>query len=178
MKENFAVSLQFVLKWEGGKDDDPDDPGGRTFEGITQKEYDAWCSLKSLPHGDVWQCPQITVTDIYRASYWNPYGDSLPAGIDLMFFDCAVNEGPREAVLFLQRALGVKVDGHFGVVTAARLKENTNTAALVRYMSAARGQHYRSLPIRNRRLAKFLKGWLNRNADCLENALKLIPEGT
>jgi lysozyme family protein len=173
VKENFTAALQFVLRWEGGKDDDPDDPGGRTFEGITQTEYDAWCVLKNLLHGDVWLCPQVTITDIYRASYWNPYCDGLPAGVDLMFFDVAVNEGPREAVLFLQRALGIKADGHFGVVTAAILKTHILLVRLLQDMSREREQHYRSLPIRNRKLAKFLRGWLNRNVDCLETALKL-----
>lgn len=34
-------ALKFVLRWEGGFVDHPDDPGGRTNKGVTQKVYDA-----------------------------------------------------------------------------------------------------------------------------------------
>lgn len=173
---NFLTCLAFVLRWEGGKDDDPSDPGGRTFEGIEQREYDAWCKLKSLPKGDVWECPQVTVTDIYRASYWNPYCDLLPSGLDLMFFDTAVNEGPHEAIIFLQRALKVVDDGHYGVVTAAAMKAVIDTKGLVKTFAAERKAHYELLPLHNRRLKKFLRGWLNRDADCVEVATKMAGE--
>jgi lysozyme family protein len=174
MNANFLPCLAFVLKWEGGKDDDPADPGGRTFEGIEQREYNAWCKLRHLPGGDVWQCPQVTVTDIYRVSYWNPYCDALPVGLDLMFFDTAVNEGPAEAVIFLQAVLGVRPDGHFGVITGAAVKSITDVKTVVMQMSQARQAHYKALPLKNKRLKKFLRGWLNRDADCVEVAMKMV----
>jgi len=37
----FAAALPFVLRWEGGYVDHPDDPGGRTNKGVTQKTYDS-----------------------------------------------------------------------------------------------------------------------------------------
>ena len=39
--ENFQACLAFTLKYEGGKSNDPRDPGGRTMEGVTQATYDA-----------------------------------------------------------------------------------------------------------------------------------------
>ncbi len=45
MISNFAASLAFVLQDEGGNDDDPDDHGGRTSRGITQRVWDAWLQL-------------------------------------------------------------------------------------------------------------------------------------
>lgn len=38
----FTRAITFILKWEGGFSDDPDDRGGRTNKGVTQKVYDTW----------------------------------------------------------------------------------------------------------------------------------------
>jgi lysozyme family protein len=38
----FEAALPFVLRWEGGFVDHPNDPGGRTNQGVTQKVYDDW----------------------------------------------------------------------------------------------------------------------------------------
>ena len=45
----FEASLPFVLRWEGGFVDHPNDPGGRTNKGVTQKVYDAWRKRQGLP---------------------------------------------------------------------------------------------------------------------------------
>ena len=37
--------------------------------------------------------------------------------------DTAVNEGPGKAVLFLQRALGIAADEHFGIATALAMRK-------------------------------------------------------
>jgi lysozyme family protein len=165
---NFHACLAFVLKWEGGNDDDPQDPGGRTSRGITQREYNAWCALHKLPEADVWACKQSTIEEIYHAAYWSPHCDSLPVGLDLMFFDCAVNEGPHEAIVFLQRALGVTADGHFGLVTAAAVAK-VSSERLIRQIYAERQAHYRSL----RTFRRFGKGWLNRLSACLKTSLEM-----
>jgi lysozyme family protein len=48
-----AAVLPFVLRWERGLVDDPEDPGGRTNQGITQRVYDAWRRRQGLPAQDV-----------------------------------------------------------------------------------------------------------------------------
>src|SRR5690348_13605429 len=91
MKDNFPKSLAFVLKNEGGNDDDPADHGGRTSRGITQREYDAWRTEHSLPTQDVWVAPQSDIDAIYHDEYWEPLCDDFPSGIDYLYFDMAVN---------------------------------------------------------------------------------------
>ena len=170
MQNNFKPCLAFVRHWEGGNDDDPDDPGGRTSRGIEQREYDAWCELHKIPGGDVWKAPDATVDEIYLRSYWLPYCEVLPGGLDLVFFDVHVNEGQHEAVLFLQRALGVAVDGHFGIVTMAAVKRacvtSADTKKLIVQMTVQRDAEYRSL----RKFKKYGRGWLDRSKDCCEKA--------
>jgi lysozyme family protein len=172
---NFSHCLAFVLVWEGGNDDDPDDPGGRTSRGIEQSEYDAWCHLHGAPKGDVWHAPDGTIAEIYQQQYWLPYCDMLPAGLDLMYFDTAVNEGPGKAVSFLQLALkGLDVDGHFGLRTAAAVKSITDVRGVITTMSVRRAAHYESLAMYNRKMVKFFKGWMSRNRACLKRALEMV----
>jgi hypothetical protein len=38
--QSFTASLPFILRWEGGFVDDPNDHGGRTNKGVTQRVYD------------------------------------------------------------------------------------------------------------------------------------------
>jgi lysozyme family protein len=63
---NFQKCLAFVLKYEGGKSDDPRDPGGKTIEGITQRTYDAFLDKKGKPRRDVFEIPSSDRDEIYR----------------------------------------------------------------------------------------------------------------
>jgi lysozyme family protein len=57
---------------------------------------------------------------IYRRKYWDVVnGDDLPAGLDFVAFDAAVNSGPSRGARWLQLALGVSADGKIGPVTIA-----------------------------------------------------------
>ena len=126
MRENFDAALAAVLVFEGGKVDDSRDPGGRTNYGITQRVYDAWRANngKTLP-GGVYDITAADRDAIYRLQYADKVKfDSLPAGIDLVMLDGAVNSGPRQAVLWCQRALGFTgkdVDGSLGETTYAAI---------------------------------------------------------
>src|SRR3974390_486293 len=103
---NFQASLALILQSEGGNDDDPADHGGRTSRGITQREFNAWRQEHSLPLLDFWTHPQADIEAIYREEYWMPYCDSLPLGVDYIYFNNCVLDGPYRATVLLQRALG------------------------------------------------------------------------
>ena len=115
---DFARSLARVLVYEGGKVDNPKDPGGRTNEGITQKTYIAWLSSKGEAGGDVFNISAADRDEIYETEYWDRIrGDDLPDGLDLAVFDAAVNSGVGQAGKWLQQALGPNYTGmHDGVV--------------------------------------------------------------
>jgi lysozyme family protein len=158
----FDAALPFVLRWEGGFVDHPKDPGGRTNKGVTQRVYTAWRARRGLPHQDVRHITDAEVKAIYESDYWlPPRCDQLPARLDLVQFDTAVNMGPGRAVRFLQAAVGCGVDGQFGTGTAQAVARCEPRSALAAYCSAREG-YYRRLVAAKPDLQVFLKGWLNR----------------
>jgi len=173
MQDNFNASLAAVLKWEGGNDDDPVDRGGRTSRGITQREYDAWRDEKGLPRLDVWQAPQSDIERIYHDEYWEPLCDSLPVGIDYLYFDMAVNAGPYRATVLLQRALGVGDDGRIGPITRAAIK-GANPTVLISDFTTAKENFYASIVRAHPEQRKFYRGWINRVQDAEKIASNMI----
>ncbi len=173
MNQNFDKALAFVLRDEGGNDDDPADHGGRTSRGITQREYTAWLREQGRPDGDVWKASDADVATIYRNEYWNPWCDLLPAGTDYVFFDECVNAGPHRAIVIGQRALGVDDDGRVGPVTRAAIHEADATPegqlALLTKYDAQKRAFYQSL-----HQPRFLRGWLNRCDHVVTNAKTMI----
>jgi lysozyme family protein len=168
MQNDFAQSLKFILPDEGGNDDDPDDHGGRTSRGITQHEYNAWRMEQKLPIKDVWNMSTAEMTTIYHDEYWEPWCNSFPVGTDYLYFDMAVNAGPHEATLVLQRALGVTDDGRIGPVTRMAVK-TANVRALIDRYTQMKRNFYLSL-----HQPKFIHGWLNRCDDVHSNAISML----
>lgn len=160
MKSGFAKALPRVLAHEGGYVNDPRDPGGATNKGITFRVYDAYRSRKKLPTRSVKDITAAEVSEIYRLQYWDAVkGDDLPAGIDYVLFDGAVNSGPSQSIKWLQRALGnVVVDGVMGQATLAAVNEHLHLPALVDAICDRRMAFLRSL----RTFSTFGKGWTSR----------------
>lgn len=164
MTDRFPACLPFILQMEGGNDDDPHDPGGRTSRGVIQREYDAYRARKGEPHQDVWHASDSEIADIYQHQYWQPYCPLMPAGVDLEYFDMCVNNGPHEAAILLQRALGVNADGRIGLVTEAAIAK-ANPRDLIVQISQHRAAFYRALST----FKYFGRGWINR-VDFIEGA--------
>jgi lysozyme family protein len=161
MNSNFPVCLAFVLEDEGGNTDDPTDPGGRTSRGITQRVFNAWCNAHGEPLSDVWTASNATVAQIYSQKYWLPECDPLPKGEDYLLFDMKVNMGARQAIILLQRALGVAADGIFGPLTLTAAMD-ANIAALLPAVTAQKIAFYKELIVEYPTDSKYYQGWLNR----------------
>lgn len=167
--DRFSLCLPFILSDEGGNDDDPVDPGGRTSRGITQREYTAWRAMQKLPSRDVWTATDDEVKAIYQSSYWMPWCPQIPVGLDYLFFDMNVNMGFHEAVLLLQRALQVTADGAIGVVTLHAMA-TCDPKATIQRITAAKSTFYHQL----RTWWKYGKGWTARYMRAQTRALAMV----
>lgn len=168
---SFDTALAFVLGFEGGFSDHPQDPGGATNLGITQatldgfrRDHPEW----GLP-ADVRGLKRAHAARIYRTGYWNPvHGDELPPGIALLAFDCAVNQGPGRAVRLLQEAVGVTADGKIGPKTLAAISE-ASPSTLIREYAMRRALAY----VATGRMAIFGKGWFRRLFGAVIEAVRM-----
>ncbi len=144
MQGNFDRCVHFVLPFEGGYSDHPSDPGGATNLGITRAVLEDWRG-RTVTKADVKALTLEEASDIYRARYWDRIrGDELPSGVDLIVFDCAVNQGVPRAIRLLQQALNVEADGHIGPKTMSALR-SVNIDALIDEFAARRMAAYANL---------------------------------
>lgn len=167
---NFTSSLDRVLKHEGGYSNDAGDPGGATMWGITHIDYDAYRKLKGENPQDVRKMTITERDEIYKKKYWTGGRcDDLPSGVDYCVFDGAVNSGVSQSAKWLQRALGVTVDGHIGDQTLLAAQQ-AEPSDLIRSMCDQRRKFLQSL----KTFSRFGKGWMTRVADVQSIALGMV----
>lgn len=152
-------AMAIELKFEGGKDDDPIDPGGRTNQGIIQRVYAAYRRKKGLPARDVFLMENHERDEIYYQNYGRLVRyDELPPGVNLVVLDGGVNSGPSQSIKWLQRALRVAADGVLGENTLNAVLEHPNHDALIEDICAQRMKFLRAL----KTFGHFGRGWTSR----------------
>lgn len=163
--ENFQRAMARVLVHEGGYSNHPADPGGVTLEGVTQRVYDGYRRRKGLPTRPLTAAMRSTADwrrerdEIYRLQYWNQcLCDELPAGLDYVVFDGAVNSGPSQSIKWAQRALGLPADGVMGQRTLAAIENHPDHDALVAAICSRRMAFLRALST----WPNFSRGWTSR----------------
>jgi lysozyme family protein len=173
---NYQACLGRILAYEGGKVNNPKDPGGKTNQGVTQTTYNAWLTTNGRPDMDVYNMPNADRDAIYKGEYWDRVqGDALPMGLDLVVFDAAVNSGPAQAIKWLQSAINspdVRVDGVMGVKTLAAIGNPSDTQDLVEEVCAHRLATLQQL----KTWSTFGKGWSARIANVQKTALSWISQ--
>ena len=126
--------IPFLWEWEGTVfENDPDDPGGATKYGIDQRSH---------PNVDIKNLTAQEATDIYWNEWVKDGCEHLPAPLDWLFFDTAVNCGLGRAQQFLNAS-----------------------ARDPKKFQQERSDFYTRLAEQKPRLAKFKKGWLARVND-------------
>jgi len=159
-------ALSRVLAHEGGYSNNPKDPGGATMKGVTQRVYDAYRRGKGQAPRPVKGIGIDELNEIYDRQYWDAVkGDQLPAGVDYVVFDGAVNSGPGRSIMWLQQALRPaytgRIDGVLGMGTLTALQADTNNDALIDRICNARMAFLRHLGT----FSTFGRGWSARVAE-------------
>ncbi|NBC21168.1 MAG: hypothetical protein GVY06_09040 [Alphaproteobacteria bacterium] len=148
---------------EGGYVDHPDDPGGATNKGVTQRTYEAWRRRQGLPARHVRDISEPEVLQIYFEGYWRAgHCHRMPGdAAALVLFDACVNHGLRPAMKFIQRGAGLpprEVDGLFGPRTLRAVQSSDPTLLIQRALDA-RWHFFEKIMRRNPRLESFRGGW-------------------
>jgi len=169
MISNWDNAFKLMLKSEGGYVNNPADPGGMTNLGVTKATWENWVGRES-DEAEMRELTPEKVEPLYKKKYWDAVrGDELPAGLDYLMFDFAVNAGAGRAIKTLQTAIGVTPDGGFGPMTMAAVQA-VDPVELIERFSQAKEDFYRSLTT----FSTFGKGWLNRVADVKQHATSMV----
>ena len=113
----------FILKWEGGFVNDPDDLGGATNMGVTIGTYEAYCRKKGYSKPTVERLKNLTKegwTEILKTMYWDRWkADEIKSqSVADILVDWVWASGAH-GIKIPQRLLGVTVDGIVGPKTIA-----------------------------------------------------------
>ena len=144
-EDQFNKVMPHILRWEGGCSDHPNDPGGRTFMGITtgRARQNGWFR-------DVCTMPKSMVMEIYKKDYWDTRPKNYPWPLNLAVMNTEVNSGGGRAQQFLERMADKNIQG--------------SPKELAKWFVDQQSAFYRYLVNKNpNRYGVFIKGWLNRS---------------
>ena len=183
MVDCLQIALNFILHWEGGFVDDPQDPGGATKYGISFRFLKTLAPELADVDGDgdidpddVFSMSRNAAVAIYKDVFWNGLRlECVPNLIAVGMMDTAVNMGKSRAVKIAQTTVckagsRITIDGVVGKQTLGALQVIGADQIFIERFLFERLRHYGRICQANGNLKKFLPGWVNR-VNALEQAL-------
>tara|TARA_Y100000034_G_C6781305_1_gene349254 strand:+ start:263 stop:910 length:648 start_codon:yes stop_codon:yes gene_type:complete len=179
-KTEFEDVMETVFKHEGGFVDDPDDAGGCTNMGLTQKTVSTYNERQGQDpptRDDMANMTKELASEIYMSLFWQPAKcDRLPESIRAYYFDMYINHGPRNAGKILQQAvntkLGVDKEDEWidvdGIVGSGTIRGIEQTRIDLDDLMIERSGFFWNLVFdgssytKRTRQAKFIRGWTKR----------------
>ena len=160
----------FILKWEGGFVNDPDDLGGATNMGVT---IGAWksCGYDKDGDGDIdvddlhLLTREDVVNRVLKPYYWDRWkADEIKSqSVANILVDWVWASGTH-GIKIPQRLLGVTVDGIVGPKTIAAVNAK-NPRELFDMIKIARFDFIEDICRKRPANNKFKRGWMNRVND-------------
>jgi lysozyme family protein len=159
----------FILKWEEGYSNDPQDAGGATMKGITLATFQSYRKSKGLPTPTVNDLKNISDNEwmnILRTLYWNPWqADKINSqAVANLLVGWGWGSGVVTAIKQAQKLLGVAQDGIIGPKTLEAINKG-NPADMFHKIWLARKDFFVNIVKNNPSQIKWLGGWLNRLYD-------------
>ena len=162
MDTAFKKYISRIIEREGGEKvtHDPDDPGGTTKFGISQRAHKD-VDIENLDYDQAVQ--------IYHDYYYIPSKSAkLPVALQEQYLDMVVNIGYRNGAKVLQRATNAKsksklvVDGKIGPMTIAAVNKSKLEPGR---LAAYRIRYYVKICERKPKLYKYYYGWFRRTIE-------------
>ena len=155
----------FILKWEGGFVNDPDDLGGATNKGITLTTYNEYRKRKGLPEPSVDDLKNISDeewTEILKTMFWDRWqADRIEnQSVANILVDWVWASGVH-GIKRPQKILGVTVDGIVGDKTIAALNA-MDPMSLYFQIKNDRIKYIDEICKARPTNKKYKKGWMNR----------------
>jgi len=163
--------VPFILKWEGGYVDDPNDLGGPTNKGVTLKVWQQVGydknndgvideeDLKMLFQQDLIEC-------VLRPHYWNRWqADRIHnQSVAHLLVDWIWASGII-SIKITQRLLDLEIDGIVGVKTLAAINQYPDQKELFERIKAERVTYIERICEQRPANRRYKKGWMNRLND-------------
>lgn len=179
MSETIDQMIGHILEHEGGFTDNPNDPGGPTNCGISLR------FLQSVnPRATIEDIRNMTPTEaagLYKRYFFQqPHFDTLPAELQPMMFDEAVNFGAPHAINCLDKAISARPIGYLDEGSRTVLSDvvrrigmqATNNAIVDQFCAA-----YDAIAKANPKELRFLAGWKRRAISWrMATMMKLRPQ--
>jgi lysozyme family protein len=152
---DFNAAVAKTLVHEGGYVNNPNDSGGPTKYGITQKD---------MPQFDIETITTEQATTYYLEHYWKDlYSQISDQSVAEKLFDMGVLFGVKTAVRMLQitmsHDLNIVSDGDFGEETLAAVNQETNLLPAYRSTLIS---HIMNIVTNNPKDGVFINGWVAR----------------
>lgn len=184
--KGFLDDFEVTAYVEGGYTDNPADPGGATFTGVTLRTYNRYFQARARKAGreyiratkddmkaQLLENPSV-VKDIFLNMYWRKVKASrIHPASRLMLYDAMVLGGVR-GIKTIQGVLRIKRDGVVGPQTLAALKARTvDKNTLSEFAIDCRNARLQYLSTRKHWVV-FGKGWTARLDYVLEKCLRRV----
>lgn len=168
MRTNQDSALEYILRVEGGFVNLPQDNGGATNFGISQKTLSEFL-MRKADVAEVKYMSKEIAKEIYREWYWNKMmlSEVEHAGARLCIFDQGVNRGIKSVIKQCQFICNeyfpehLVADGIMGRKTLNCINTINGEAFCIDFLAKS-AQFYLDLVEKNPDQKIFLNGWLNR----------------
>lgn len=179
---NFSIAYEITNAHEGGVVNHPNDRGGYTYRGISQRNWPDWKGWDILLHtapSSISPAQQVAIDILHESFFLANFWDRISLSsitnqkIANELYDTGVNVSTKTAVTFLQRALNllnqegklypdIPTDGILGTKTLEYTNAHPYPDALLKLLNGLQLSYYVAICEKDPTQEVFLRGWLKR----------------